>query len=384
MTTKSIAQESKLPQDSPKQNVNCRLRVIRANRFLPGDIEGRLDFIIRQQAEGQLRSDYERLVVVALGPQLSEYLDTWVEGYKTRTGNDYKSLIEKHIKPGLGHYKLRELTRDIIQHWIDEVKSVKKVGNDGQPLDLSSVTKRHIIRCLHKALEDAIPTKLDHNPANKVIVHQDDDEEDEGKVNTLTQEEDNILLAATHIPYYDHIALARWTGLRRGEELALRRRDYGHDRDDKPILGIGGSYNEKTHRYKSTKNRRRRIIHLWPQADEIIKRQLLSPGKPDDYLFPGKLKGLPLYPTTLTHNFSKGLRLLGLPHHRFHDLRHTFACWLFNHEGWNLIDVQAVPGSQGPDDYLEKVLGPHHSESAAPTHRPKLSESTGLDHRFRA
>jgi integrase len=290
------------------------------------------------------------------GITLSEYLDDWVARYKTRTGSDYKSLIKNYIKPGLGHYKLTELDRDIIQSWIDEVKSVKKIGFDGQPLDLSSVTRRHIIRCLHKALNDAVPGKLDHNPADRVIVHRDEDEDDEAEVNPLTEEEDAILQVATHIPSYDIIMAARWTGKRRGELVKLRGADYGHDRDGKPILTIGGSYDEKKHRRKSTKNKRCHIIQLWPQADEVIKRRVSLLDKPDGYLFPGKIPGRPVHPSTVSHDFSDDLKLLGLPHHRFHDLRHTFACWLFNHEDWNLTDVQQYLGHKDPMTTLRTYL----------------------------
>ena len=48
---------------------------------------------------------------------------------------------------------------------------------------------------------------------------------------------------------------------------------------------------------------------------------------PDDLVF-AYPDGRPLDPSTVPHVFGKVLKEAGLPHLRFHDLRHTFATYM--------------------------------------------------------
>ena len=285
------------------------------------------------------------------GITLSKHLDRWANRYHgTRTGGDYRSLCDNHIKPALGHYLLCDLTTSMIQDVVDELKSVRNVGSDGKPLGLSSTTKRHVRVCLHTALEVAVAEgKIGNNPATRVQVKRDGEEDSE--VNPFSEEELNTLLAARQIPYYDLNATAAWTGMRRNEVIALRRRDFGYDKRNRPFLRVERSYDEKSHRFKTCKNRQKRTVSLWPHTEEIITRRLQEPGGPDDLIFPGQ-KGKPLYPTTISHSFKESLRILGLPHRRFHDLRHTHATILFAN-GWSLPDVSKRLGHKDPSVTLK-------------------------------
>lgn len=51
--------------------------------------------------------------------KLNEWLDIWLNKYtkhtvKLRTYDKYKYIIEKHINPKLGNYKLKELSAIIL------------------------------------------------------------------------------------------------------------------------------------------------------------------------------------------------------------------------------------------------------------------------------
>ena len=56
---------------------------------------------------------------------LGQYLDFWYKNYvelncKYSTISGYKIMIEKHIKPGLGFYKLCELSPSQIQEFVNQ------------------------------------------------------------------------------------------------------------------------------------------------------------------------------------------------------------------------------------------------------------------------
>lgn len=89
------------------------------------------------------------------------------------------------------------------------------------------------------------------------------------------------------------ILLASLTGLRRGELLRLQPEDV---RDGTLVL-------------RDTKNGRPRVVPLPPEASKIRLPIRLSPDG-------------------LEWGFREARRKAGMPHVRFHDLRHTYASWL--------------------------------------------------------
>ena len=82
-----------------------------------------------------------------------------------------------------------------------------------------------------------------------------------------------------------------------------------------------------------TRNSRRRIA-LSPSLVQVLRNQRLEAESnaillgreltSDDLVF-SYPDGRPLDPSTVTHAFSKVLKEAGIPHIRFHDLRHTHA-----------------------------------------------------------
>ena len=261
---------------------------------------------------------------------LSEYLDDW-----TVTSREYTSLIDHHIRPSLGHYRLDALDRDIITAWVNSLKAVKTDGT-GQ-VGLAVGTKRRVLRCLHKILNDAVGAhKLESNPATRITIVSNGEDEDAS--NPLLEHECALLLADETTRYHNHYAVLLATGMRRGEEVALMRKDLGYDKlTGKYTLMIRRSLSPSAG-MKTTKTKRgKRNIELWDEAAEIILRRLKEPGSLEDPIFAGK-DGQFLYPTTLTHEFAEDIKRLGLPHHRLHDLRHTHATVLLSN-GWPLPEV---------------------------------------------
>jgi len=260
------------------------------------------------------------------------------------------------------------------------VKALHKVSGDGQPLDLAVGTKKRIRRCLHKALADA---GLEPNPVDKVEVMSDGD--DEENVCPLSEAEFELVMADTSNPYYDFFAVNAWTGLRRNEQIALMRRDFGfNEREGCYFLHVVRSYNELEHEFKSCKKKRKRTPKLWPTTAQIIMKRLQEPGEPDDLIFPGK-DGQPIHPSTITHAFKDTVRRLRLSeHHHFHDLRHTHATTLFAN-GWSLPDVAKRLGHKDPSVTLRTYAGyiPGH-EARLISEKPDLAKAQSSNTVFEA
>jgi integrase len=136
------------------------------------------------------------------------------------------------------------------------------------------------------------------------------------------------------------IRVAAYTGLRRGELMALR----WHDVDfvgRKMIVRRALSGNVEAN---STKSRRVREVPLPDQAagalDRLSRREDFI--EPDEYVFANRF-GRRLDPTALRRRFERARNAAGLPPLRFHDLRHTYGSLLVA-GGVDLASVKAAMG----------------------------------------
>jgi hypothetical protein len=92
---------------------------------------------------------------------LGQYIEGW-----TYTSKKYRPLIKCYILPSLGHYRLDELTKDIITRCVNNLKSAKN-----PTVDLAFGTKGRVLRCLRKILNDAVDSDQSKiNPATRVKI----------------------------------------------------------------------------------------------------------------------------------------------------------------------------------------------------------------------
>jgi len=267
-----------------------------------------------------------------------EWLDEWLEVYrdhlKPTTKESYKQLIETHVKPKLGYILLGQLETTPLQRFFNEKKK------DG----LSPRTVKYIHSVISGALKEAenlgyIPS----NPAKAVKLPKQEqkpiryfDSEQVGK----------FLQLAKHDHYYPAYLLELWTGLRRGELLALRWGDIdlkegavkvsrGMVRTTadglifqepktlfgKREIGIPPVVCEVL-RFHQEKQKREK-----GEAGEAWTKELKFTGdepENNDLVFTNKI-GQPLDPRAFSSHFKnliKGTELEGVT---FHGLRHSFA-----------------------------------------------------------
>ena len=269
--------------------------------------------------------------LLATGPKLrlGEYLVQWVEAtYKPpmarhTTYVQYRSMIHKHLVPGLGQVFLQKLTVQQLQAFY-----AQKIE---EGLKTRTIAIIHAV--LHKALENAVKWNLlPRNIATLATVPQKTSHE----VKTLSASEARKLIEAAQDSRIEALlVLAITTGMRRGELLGLRWDDIDLElgilricRTVNWIAGFGFIENDP-----KTKASRRRIT-LPSVAIEALRKHRIRQDQAKQQagtkwiekglVFPNTLGNF-LGPNHLLTMFQRVLDQAGLPHMRFHDLRHSAA-----------------------------------------------------------
>jgi integrase len=114
---------------------------------------------------------------------------------------------------------------------------------------------------------------------------------------------------------------AAFTGLRRGELVALRWRDVDFERS---AVRVAGSY--ANGKLTTPKSGHGRVVPMVPEVAEVLARlgQRTESVEDDDLVFPGEI-GRYLDGSALRRRFVGACARAGLRPIRFHDLRHTFG-----------------------------------------------------------
>lgn len=153
-----------------------------------------------------------------------------------------------------------------------------------------------------------------------------------------TWNEDDVywfLEAAKDTPYYQLFYLALFTGMRRSELLALRWRDADFTMGQIYVNNSLHHLRDGSIVLRPTKTAKsRRMVTLPPSNTLALKEhkekqealRILSGTtlKEEDFVF-SHIDGKPLLPNTVTHNWIKLVRRIGLTGIRLHDARHTHA-----------------------------------------------------------
>lgn len=285
---------------------------------------------------------------LATGPQrkLEDYLKQWLEEVKKdniRTSSyvRYHSLITTHIVPELGRVSLQNLKPEQIQAFY--AKKIKA--------GLSARTVQLIHKVLHDALDNAVKWNLvSRNICDVVTVPR----AQRNEIQPLTPDQANKLLASARGHRLEVLlTVALITGMRRGELLALRWENINFDTNTLQVrrtVSNQAGYGFVETEPKTQSGRRSislpsfviaRLKHHRIQQRE----QQLKVGKEweeKDLVFPNR-KGGYLSPKILFESFERLLKRAGLPHIRFHDLRHSAATILLS-MGVNPKVIQEILG----------------------------------------
>lgn len=288
------------------------------------------------------------LIVNPTEMTLNEWLDYYMLEYKKRyvkptTYINYTVKVKNHIKPIIGHYKLKALRQDIIQ------KFINSLSDKG----LAPSTVEDIYKLLRNALETAVDDGLIvKNVANKVKLPK----VPKPKINVLTQEQQNDFVKQAKETYMGSIyILDLCTGMRLGELLGLKWEDIDFKEQQLQVVrtirkvkdpdNSDESWHLEFGTPKTTASQR--IIPLNETAIKLLqdvrKQQWLNKMKAgsayeDNGLVFATQLGRPLDPTNMRRTFYTICSKIGLEGLHPHCLRHTFA----SRGAENNVDVRVM------------------------------------------
>jgi integrase len=232
---------------------------------------------------------------------------------KPSTLRDYRSSITHHLLPAFGEMRLEDITPQRIEQWRTTLSSARRGA-------LSNRSKNKLLVVLHGVLRRAMKVwALPTNPAAGVERYP---QRSSGHIDVLDPEEVWALVRAADSEQDSAIYLtAAFTGLRRGELLALRWRDVdfpGH------TIRVSSSYAGGL--TTTPKSGNVRSVPMAPDVAEALAGLTRRIGfcADDDLVFIGELGGH-VDGSALRRRYTAALRCAGLRPLRFHDLRHTFG-----------------------------------------------------------
>ena len=250
-----------------------------------------------------------------------EYLTMWVEdiakpSISSKTYLGYENSIRKYIAPYLGHLPLQKITPIHIQKLYGELS---KQGIGDRTRQLVHVT---ITGALGRAVKLELIPK---NPAEMV----DKPRYQRGEVRALSPKQvEELLSAAEGDRLYHYYVVAITTGMRPGEQAALKWSDINFDNGTLSVRRrIGYSARTVTIDEPKTASGRRRI-DLTDRAITALHAQKEQNARENlakcEWVFP-ELDGEPLRVYFGLTRFKAVLAKTSIGHLKLYELRHTFA-----------------------------------------------------------
>ena len=271
---------------------------------------------------------------------VKEYMPEWLEQYgkmnlRPSTHESYKSIINIHIIPNIGHVQLREITPAML----DDI--FKKMYDKG----LSQCTVRNTRRVLSVALEGARKYRyIEHNPARDVLTKfgQQGKTPDPYTVQQMQQLMGHVSGTEWELP----VMLAGMYGMRMSEILGLRWRNVDMEKgtfgvvEQLPFrLPAGTTIVEQMAavKGKGADNAGERVLPITEATRPYFERHIELQARQRELAVNGggtyyendivvaRANGAPHRRDQVSANFGQMLRRSNFPYIRFHDLRHTAA-----------------------------------------------------------
>jgi integrase len=268
------------------------------------------------------------MLAVGSNTTLQEYLENWLENVhkptiRLSTYLNYRKLLKNYLVPGLGKVKIHRLTPQQVQGFYSQKMSQ----------GLAPKTVNNIHGVLHKALDNAVKWNiLPRNVCDAVTPPRIPRKEK----NVLTKQQAHTLLEEVRAHRLEALlTLAITSGMREGELLALHWQDINFEdcslqvkRAVSYLKGYGYVESEP----KTAKGRRMiklpvfvvGILIRHKAQQEEQRCQVGSAWIEKDLVFTNA-QGYFYSASTLRKVFRRFLVSIGLPHMRFHDLRHSAA-----------------------------------------------------------
>ena len=274
---------------------------------------------------------------------LTDFMRDWLHMMATQirhnTLDSYWHMFRRHIEPFFGprHVTVQSAALSDFQDFVDT-----KYQEGYSP---TSIVK--FCSIVHKCLRYAVTRGLiDHNPSDYVMLPK--------KVKYISRTFDQkqlnqFLREAKSSPAEPAFVLAALYGLRRSEAAGLRWQAIDFNANSIVINHTAISSNGKvtysdrvktdsSYRTLPLMNGMRDYLLRLRQRQQEMQLRYGSDYYQSDYVC-RRDNGKPLRPDYISQEFAKLCRNTGLPHIRFHDLRHSAATLLLS-EGFSLKQIQ--------------------------------------------
>lgn len=271
---------------------------------------------------------------------------------KPSTLRDYRSIINAHLLPAFGSERLEDITTDQVEVWSAKLAARGTMNNR---------TRLKILTVLHGVMKRAVRVwKLPRNPVSDV---EKPVQRRSVGIEVFSPEE--VMALVRHAASEQDAAIylvAAFTGLRRGELVALRWRDVDFPRSH---IRVTASYTEGG--LSTPKSGKARSVPMAPVVAETLARLAQEDGGEDGLVFPG-IHGTYLDASALYRRYKTALGRAGLRDLRFHDLRHTFGTQVIGNPQVSILQLKEWMGHADIDTtmkYLHYAPRPGDAELIA-------------------
>ena len=259
----------------------------------------------------------EKIKRISSDMTVSDWFDKWLDSQKRikrSSYTTYSSNINKHIKKKLGKIKLKLLTEEHIQNFIDDLSK-----------ELAAKSVRSVFSILKLGLTDAYEKNLSVELCRKIKLPKV--KRKEVKVFTKTEQKaiEQFIEQSVH-PNDIGILICFYTGIRIGELCALDHNDIDLKRG---VISI----QHTLYRVKSEKGNKKTELRISTPKSESSIRDIPLPkfliaklsAFENGSGFLIQKNGKFIETNVYVRRYKKILEELEIPYRKFHATRHTFA-----------------------------------------------------------
>lgn len=302
-----------------------------------------------QKAAEEIASKYEeaRVVIYPRTP-FWQWLETWLEQKQNEvdliTFQGYESYYRNHIGPYFKQHSvtLTDLSPQDLQLYYN--RKIQKPGEHVEgKLSGNSIRRHHVL--IRGALEDAVKKNIiPYDPADRVALPKK--QKYVGRFYTK-QQAVALLEAIKGTVIEGIVTMTIIYGLRRSEAVGLKWEAVDFVNDTFTIQSTVVRFSKVVEKNTTKNQASHRTYPMTPEVKQMLlaireRQQDMREVIGDCYVDSGYVftweDGRLLNPDYVTRKFSQILKANGLPHIRYHDLRHTTASLLID-KGYDLKRV---------------------------------------------